>query len=116
MTYIATLTDAQVLSAAIRIKAEMDYKKAELDTVTADLARRVGNESGTYRVEGVGSYTISENNTYPEEAIVAALTPGQVKRCEVRKVSNALVKANYPAVYAAAKKANGFKVAVKKNA
>jgi hypothetical protein len=115
-TYLAGLSDAQVLTVVLANKRRIEALDSETRVLTAELARRKGEVSGTYTVDGVGTFTISENNTYPEEAIVAALTPGQVKRCEVRKVSNALVKANYPAVYAAARKANGFKVAVKANA
>jgi hypothetical protein len=115
-TYLAALTDAQILAVALGNKRRMENIDAETRVLTAELARRKGEVSGTYTVDGVGSFTISENNTYPEENIVAALTPGQVKRCEVRKVSNALVKSLYPAVYVAAKKSNGFKVAIKANA
>ncbi len=59
-----------------------------------------------------GSFTLAENNTYPEDAVRALLTDGQAKRCEVRKLDNKIVKALYPEVYEAAKKTNGVKVTV----
>lgn len=111
--YIDTLTTEQVLKSALAVKAEMDYKKQELDFLTGKLAERVDFATGQHVVSGVGSFTVSENNTYPEEAIKAQLSPGQVKRVSVLKVSNSVVAKLYPAVYEAAKKRNGYKVALK---
>lgn len=111
--YIDTLTDEQVLKNALRVKQEMEYKKQELDFLTAKLAERVNFTTGQHVVSGVGSFTVSENNTYPEAAIVAQLSPGQVRRVSVSKVSNAVVAKLYPAVYANAQKRNGYKVSLK---
>lgn len=59
-----------------------------------------------------GSVTISEDNAYDEGVMRSLLTPGQQKRCEVRKWDNKVVKALYPDVYAAAKRERGRKVSV----
>lgn len=106
------MNTSEMLAEALSLKAEIAVATANLKALTDALAESVGNESGKHIVAGVGYFTISENNTYPEAAIRAALTPGQAKRCEVRKISNSLVSTLYPEVYAAAKRNNGVKVSI----
>lgn len=68
--------------------------------------------TGTFTCEA-GSYNIAENNSYDQDAMRAALKPGQVARCEVRKMDSNLVKTLYPAIHAAAKNTRGYKVTMR---
>lgn len=112
MTHLDTLSTEQILTNALRIKKELAYKKAELDLLTAKLAERALNTPGKHVVGTVGSYTVSENNTYDQTVITANLSPGQIRRCTVPKLDNSVVAKLYPQAYAAAKKNNGVKVSI----
>lgn len=70
------------------------------------------NETTGKRVTAEGSYTISENNTYSESAMVAALRPGQMRLVQKKVIDRSKVKALYPKVYEESKKRNGFKVTI----
>jgi hypothetical protein len=95
------------------LDAAMESLATERKAKVARLVTLNGGESNTGKVTlPDGSFTVSENNTYPDEAIRAALTEGQAKRCEKRVLDKAKVKALYPNVYAAAKVQNGVKVTV----
>lgn len=111
-TYLETLTTEQILGLAQKAKRDIDFMQMELNLFTAALAQRAMNTPGKHIVGTVGSYTVSENNTYDEMTIRAQLSPGQVKRCTVPKLDKAVVKRLYPAVYDAAKKNNGVKVSI----
>jgi hypothetical protein len=101
--FVRTVAEAKALKAAIA-KLEAEY------AVKANALRKMngGNIGKVDTAEG--SVTFSENNSYPEAAIRSRLTAGQAARCEVKKISNELVKALYPDVYAAAKDNKGVKV------
>lgn len=101
---VAALAEARAIKAQIAL-LEVEYRKR------TDILARSNSEMGKHEVEG-GTYTLSENNTYPESAVRALLTEGQARRCEVRKLDNKVVKALYPQVYEAAKVSNGVKVTV----
>lgn len=64
---------------------------------------------GKHIVEGYGEVTISPNNTYDSDVILAALTPGQfTQRASKRVLDKDKVKNFYPAVYAASQRQNGW--------
>lgn len=64
---------------------------------------------GKHIVEGYGEVTISPNNTYDSEVILAALTPGQfTQRASKRVLDKDKVRNFYPAIYDAAKRQNGW--------
>ena len=67
-------------------------------------------QTGKVEVEGLGSFTVSENNTYDETTMREALSPGQVRRCSVAKFDKGAAKRLYPDVYLASKRALGRKV------
>lgn len=95
------------------IDAAVATLAAERTAKVAALVKANGGEANTGKVVlGNGSFTVSENNSYPAEKILGSLTPGQAKRCEKRTLDNAKVKALYPEVYAAAKVQNGVKVSI----
>lgn len=96
---------------AREVKMQIAVLEAELANLTAVLAS-TPPEVGKVEVEGIGSYVVSENNTYDETTIRESLTPGQVKRCSVAKLDKAVVKRLYPDVYAAAKRTIGRKVTI----
>lgn len=70
-----------------------------------------GAGSGKHRTE-FGIFQVSENNTYDTNVIESQLSKGQWQRCSERKLSKALVKALYPAIYESAKERRGFKVSL----
>lgn len=92
------------------IDAEIATLQAERKTRIDALARMAGATGKV--VLDTGSFTVSENNTYDEAAMRAALLPGQVRRCTVPRLDKAAVKRLYPSVYAAAKRQNGVKVSI----
>lgn len=101
--FVRTVAEAKALKAAIaKLEAEYAVKMDSLKDMNG------GNIGKVDTAEG--SVTFSENNVYPEAAVRALLTEGQAKRCEVKKIDNARVKALYPDVYAAAKDNKGVKV------
>lgn len=110
---MSNINPGLTLKKALKLKAQIATLQAELSEQTAALADLVDNQTGQHIVPGVGSFTVSENNTYPTDVIKAQLSPGQVKRVSVLKVDNAVVKRLYPEAYAAAKQTNGVKVSVK---
>ncbi len=95
------------------LDAAMEKLAAERKVKVAALVAANGGEAVTGKVvlDG-GSFTVSENNSYPEESIRAGLTPGQQKRVEKRVLDREKVKALYPEVYKAAKVQNGVKVSI----
>lgn len=100
-------TEAQML------RAERERIDREYRTRTTALAAMVGDQSGQHTVvsgDTIGTFTVSENNTYDADQMVATLKPGQVRRCSKWVLDKSVVKRLYPAVYAAAKRPNGVKV------
>lgn len=87
--------------------AEALSLKAQIDALTeeyrAQAAILVTAGSGKHMTDH-GSFTVSENNTYDEEVIMANLTKGQFMKVSERKLVKPLVKILYPKVYEAAKK------------
>lgn len=84
---------------ALRLKAQIDALNEEYRTHTAIL---VTAGSGKH-ITDHGSFTVSENNTYSDEEIMANLTKSQFMKVSERKLSKPLVKILYPKVYEAAK-------------
>lgn len=93
------------------IDLEMEKLKAERDRRVNALIGTAKEASGKFVVDS-GSFTVSENNTYDDAAILAALKPGQIRLVQKKVVDKAKVKALYPAVYARAKVRKGFKVTI----
>ena len=110
MTVSLSKTDT-LLAEARAIKAEIARLEKELKVRTEALASAVRNVPGKHETDE-GSFTVRENNTYSEDAMRAALLPGQVRRCTVPKLDKAAVKRLYPAVYAGAKRQNGVSVTI----
>jgi len=110
MTVSLSKTDT-LLAEARAIKAEIARLEKELKVRTEALASAVRNVPGKHETDE-GSFTVRENNTYSEDAMRAALLPGQVRRCTVPKLDKAAVKRLYPSVYAAAKRQNGVSVTI----
>lgn len=108
-TFTAESPVGQALSRVQYLDALIADAQAERKTLTDALA---DYGTGRHVVEGVGTFTVSESNTYPKEAIESMLSPGQVKRVSKAVIDGAVVKRLYPDVYAAVKRTNGFKVAV----
>lgn len=100
---------ASVVAEANALKLEIARLNGELAERNAYLAKAVGEVTGRHLTEA-GSFTVSENNTYSEDAMRANMLPGQVKRCSVSKLDKAAVKRLYPEVYSAAKQPHGVKV------
>ena len=100
----------QVLAEAQAIKKEIEHLNAELAKRTAILSSEAGTP-GRVSTE-VGTFTVSENNTYSEDDMLSLLKPGQAQRCMVRRLDKPTVKRLYPAVYLAAKHRNGYKVTI----
>lgn len=104
------MTDLNTLHAeALALKVEIARLTSEMQNRTAAMAAMVQHATGQH-VTDAGTFTVSENNTYDESVMRAQLKPGQVARCEVKRLDKAIVKRAYPEVYAAAKKNNGVKV------
>ena len=85
-------------------KALMQVAKGaadEMARIDALLIKHLGT-AGKVETEA-GSVTLSENNTYSDSIIESMLSVGQMQRVTKRVIDKAKVKANYPAVYAAAK-------------
>lgn len=59
-----------------------------------------------------GTFQVSENNVYDEEAMTNALSKGQFMRCSERKLRKGLVKVLYPNVYESAKQRRGYKISL----
>lgn len=111
MNINANTVTADEYREAVALKAQIEADTARLAVLTASLADATG--VGTHTINGGGSFNVSENNTYDQDVMRKALKPGQIKRCEVRKMDNALVKTLYPHVHAAAKVTRGLKVTLK---
>lgn len=102
---------------AVRNIKKIDRRIAALTAEREGFAqalRDLGPSMGTGKhVTPNGSFTISENNTYPVGSMEAVLLPGQRNLCfKPRALDPAKVKALFPAVYASAKVHHGFKVTV----
>ena len=80
-----------ILAEARAIQAEIVRLQAELKVRTTALAASVGDAPGKHTTSN-GTFTVSENNTYDEEAMRAALLPGQVRRCSKMRLDKAMVK------------------------
>jgi len=89
---------------AARLKTLIDSNKAVLT------ANGSGQHVVTDNLGNTVTFTVSENNTYPEAALMDGLKPGQVQRITSRTLDRAKYRAAYPARWAAAKVTNGFKV------
>ena len=98
---------AQILAEAKQVKAEIDRLTATLADLNDELSRE---GKGKHTVEGVGSFTVSENNTYSQDVMRSLLTGGQFNLVSERRLVPAKVKALYPEKYAAAKERKGWKV------
>jgi hypothetical protein len=99
---------SQITAADAAIEKHRAARQAAVDKVNVLFG------IGKHVVAGVGEVTISENNTYSDAAIRADLTDWQfTRRASKRVVDKAKVKANYPAVYEAARQAHGVRGAAK---
>src|SRR5690349_5260512 len=95
--------------------AAMRAQEALIEAAQAERARLAGvlvslhpaGVTGTFQSDA-GPYNLAENNSYDQAVIRAMLKPGQVARCEVRKLDNGVVKTLYPNVHAAAKVTRGI--------
>lgn len=98
-----------------RLVAEVKAIDVEMANLTEERAKRVRllakHDTGKH-LTPEGTFTVSENNVYDKDAILAALSPGQVKRCSVLRLDNPTVKRLYPDAYAGAKVNKGHKVSV----
>jgi len=103
--------NADLYLRAREIKAQIAVLEAEYQRLAATLAA-APSEVGKVEVEGIGSFVVSENNTYDETVMRETLSPGQVRRCSVSRLDKATVKRLYPDVYAAAKRTLGRKVTI----
>lgn len=108
---VKDLTEAAL---AMNIKAIVDADaaiaeaKVKREQAVDALTKTHGN--GKHTVPGFGSVTLSANNVYSEDAMVAALTPYQFQRQASKRVlDRAKVKANFPAVYEAAREQRGVR-------
>lgn len=110
-TFASNTITAATLSEAQHIKSQIDALQARLDVLNEGLAAA---GSGKHTVEGVGSFTVSENNVYPKDAISALLRKGQFMRVSKRVIDPALVRQHYPAVYESVKDTRGMRVALNK--
>ena|SRR6478735_4043851 len=113
MTYNHPSRIVALYNFANETKAEIDRLSATLKETTGLLVQEVNQVAGKHTVsdgDATVSFTVSENNRYDQDAMVAALKPGQLSRVQVRKVDNALVKGLYPDVHKAAKVFGGYKV------
>lgn len=93
------------------IDAQMEDLKVMRRFYTDALIKESKGQTGKVVVP-TGSYTISENNTYSEPLMLAALKPGQIRRVSKSVLDKPAVKRLYPEVYSLAKIPNGFKVTV----
>lgn len=101
------------LTSVLSIDAKIAQLQAARQRHIDNLWSLFDKETGKHDVPGVGSITFSQNNTYDEAAIMAGLRPGQQRLVTKRVLDRAKVRAQYPAVYEAAKRPNGIKAAVK---
>lgn len=106
----AVLVDA--VAEAKAVKAAIEQLQSELARLTEQIVVLNGGPDvrGKVALPNGDAFTVSEVNTYPDEAIRAMLSPGQQKRVEKRVIDKAKVRACYPEVYAAVKVQNGVKV------
>lgn len=104
-----TIVDERIQT-ILDLDKEIAWRQAER-AIHIEALRQALPETGKVTTES-GSVTVSEDNEYQESVMRSLLTPGQQKRCEVRKWDNKVVKALYPDVYAAAKRLRGRKVFV----
>lgn len=97
---------------------EIDAKIAELQAKRKSALEGLYDSLGTGKhvVPGVGTVTFSDNNVYDDKAIMSALKPGQQRLVTKRVLDRAKVKAQYPAVYEAAKSYRGYKASVSPSA
>lgn len=109
MTFNTTIANERI-STIIALDVQIASLQAERD-IHVQALRTAAPDTGKFTFDA-GSVTVSADNTYEESVIRSLLNPGQVKRCEVRKLDKSVVKALYPDVYAAAKRERGRKVSV----
>lgn len=105
------VSQANLVAEVKAIDKEIARLTAEKRIRTEALAASVGNTPGK-RVTESGTFTVAESNTYSEDAMRAALSPGQVRRVSKSVLDKPTVKRLYPEVYAAAKVPNGVKVTI----
>lgn len=103
---------AAAADASVEMVKHFDAKIAELQAERAKHIERLKRLAPGKHTFPHGTVTVSENNVYDTDAIVAALSPGQVKRCTKAVVDKAVVKRLYPEAYNGAKENRGYKVSV----
>lgn len=102
-------TAADLVRRAYKVNTRLAALNAEKDGIVAALLA-LGWESGKVTTSA-GPFTVSEVNRYDQNAMLAALKPGQANLCfKPKTLDPAKVKALYPETYAAAKANNGQKV------
>lgn len=101
----------KVLAEVKALDSEIARLQAERATRVALLAAEAGQKPGKVTLDA-GSFTVRENNSYSEDDMKAALSPGQIRRCSVSRLDKQAVKRLYPHVYNAAKKQNGVSVTI----
>lgn len=107
---VASTREVMVATSLARLaQARETIAKAQAEVVSATehLAETLG--TGKHVLEGFGEVTVSENNTYSDAKMLAALKVGQQRLVTKRVLDRAKVKAQYPDVYAAAKQPAGWK-------
>ena len=98
--------------------AGMDERIAKWQDVRASFVQQLLDatpDNGKHNVPGIGTFTISDNNTYDGDAFMAGLRPGQQRLVTSRMLDRNKAKSVYPKAWEAVKVNRGRKVSISLN-
>jgi hypothetical protein len=105
------ITDIKTVVAhakALYWKTRMEKAKEHMDKYKAVLSTA---GSGKHETE-YGTFTVSENNSYPPLMIAEQLTEDEIEMCMESKWSNERARILFPKQYEASRVRNGYKVSL----